>query len=101
MIKKICYILHIFISYIIDALNKSEKVIKNIMRSRSGYICNMKLTVKAILFLFLTIINASSAERMRIAILDFNGKGVTSSVTTAVSDIIKSDIVNTGLFKVI
>jgi TolB-like protein len=54
-----------------------------------------------VLFVFILTLQSYSQEKSRIAILDFKGKGVSEAAVTAVSDLIKSDIVNTGLFQVV
>ncbi len=53
-----------------------------------------------IITIILHSVNAYS-ENMRIAVLDFNSTGVSESVANAVTDIIRTDMVNSGLFVVL
>ena len=54
-----------------------------------------------IMILCLFAANTYPQELTPIAILDFKGMDVSNAVTSAITDVIKSDIVNTGLFKVL
>jgi hypothetical protein len=60
-----------------------------------------RMLIFVVLFVFILTLQSYSQEKSRIAVLDFKGKGVSEAAVTAVSDLVKSDIVNTGLFQVV
>lgn len=54
-----------------------------------------------LLISFLFTIPAYPAEKVRIAIIDLQGKQVSKNMASGISDIIRSDLVDTGLFLVV
>ncbi len=62
----------------------------------------MKRYYAAILFvLFIFTNSAFSAEKMRIAVMDFQGKGVSKATSDNVAELIRGEMINSGKFLVV
>jgi hypothetical protein len=60
-----------------------------------------RISIPFVVLMMTITISAFAAEKMQIAVLDLHPKGVSKIVSGAVSDIIRSEMVKTGLFAVV
>jgi len=61
-----------------------------------------KLLIISIMFIIpIQSVNAFSANKMCLAVMDFNAKGVSKVIATAITDLMRAEIVDTGRFIVV
>ncbi len=58
-------------------------------------------TIIVLIFLFCALRPAASADKMMIAVLDFEARGVSKSIAANVSDLIRNEMINSGRYVVI
>ncbi|HBE03879.1 MAG: hypothetical protein A2096_14685 [Spirochaetes bacterium GWF1_41_5] len=65
------------------------------------YVLPVKITIAMIYLLLPAVIFSQVQDRMRIAIMDLEPKAVSVDVAGVVSDLIRTELFNTGLFRVV